>query len=188
MTGRTGAVQARLALRTLGGVLVHAVEPQHVEVDVEIQRAAEALDQGHHAALRRIPRHAGLIGKPTGDHTMHDAQHRADRLRLAGEQEAQRVRKTQHPLPHRPRAKHLLHQVPRALGHAPRPAAGAEAALLAGIRHQPLGPALLADHAQEAVLEHAAAQVGLELLAHILGQRAVFGLKTRDEVRVVRLH
>ncbi len=186
--GRTGAVQARLALRTLGGVLVHAVEPQHVEVDVEIQRAAEALDQGHHAALRRIPRHAGLIGKPTGDHTMHDAQHRADRLRLAGEQEAQRVRKTQHPLPHRPRAKHLLHQVPRALGHAPRPAAGAEAALLAGIRHQPLGPALLADHAQEAVLEHAAAQVGLELLAHILGQRAVFGLKTRDEVRVVRLH
>ncbi len=37
-------------------------------------------------------------------------------------------------------------------------------------------------------LEHAAAQVGLELLAHILGQRAVFGLKTRDEVRVVRLH
>ncbi|KMV04951.1 hypothetical protein AB994_3766 [Acinetobacter baumannii] len=38
------------------------------------------------------------------------------------------------------------------------------------------------------MLEHAAAQVGLELLAHILGQRAVFGLKTRDEVRVVRLH
>ncbi|MFV4915097.1 hypothetical protein PFZ49_16670, partial [Microbacterium lacticum] len=34
------------------------------------------------------------LGKPTGDHTMHDAQHRADRLRLAGEQEAQRVRKT----------------------------------------------------------------------------------------------
>ncbi|KKD57304.1 hypothetical protein VM57_08685 [Stenotrophomonas maltophilia] len=85
-------------------------------------------------------------------------------------------------------AEHLLHQVPRALGHAPRPAAGAEAALLAGEGHQPLGPALLAHHAQEAVLEHAAAQVGLELLAHILGQRAVFGLKTRDEVRVVRLH
>jgi len=38
-----------------------------VEVDVEIQRAAEALDQGHRTALRRIPRHAGLIGKPTGD-------------------------------------------------------------------------------------------------------------------------
>jgi len=187
VTGRTGAVQARLALRTLGGVLVHAVEPQHVEVDVEIQRAAEALDQGHHAALRRIPRHAGLIGKPTGDHTMHDAQHRADGLRLAGEQEAQRVGETQHPLPHRPRAEHLVHQMPRRLGHAPRAAAGAEAALLAGIRHQPLGTTVLADHAQEAVLEHAAAQVGLELLAHILGQRAVFGLKTRDEVRVVRL-
>ena len=129
--GRTGAAQARLAPRGLDVRVVHAVEPQHVEVNIQVQRAAEALDQGHHAALRRIPRHAGLIGKPTGDHTMHDAQHRADRLRLAGEQEAQRVRKTQHPLPHRPRAKHLLHQVPRALGHAPRPAARAQPALLA---------------------------------------------------------
>lgn len=37
------------------------------------------------------------------------------------------------------------------------------------------------------MLEHAATQVGLELLAHILGQRAVFGLKTREKVRPMRL-
>jgi hypothetical protein len=130
---------------------------------------------------------AGLIGKPSADHALHDTQHRADGLRLAGEQEAQRVRKTQHPLPHRPRAKHLLHQVPRALGHAPRPAAGAEAALLAGKGHQPLGPALLAHHAQETVLEHAAAQVRVEFLTHVRGQAAVLRLKAGQEIRVVRL-
>ena len=183
-----GAAQARLAPRGLDVRVVHAVEPQHVEVDVEIQRAAEALDQGHHAALRRIPRHAGLIGKPTGDHTMHDAQHRADGLRLAGEQEAQRVGETQHPLPHRPRAEHLVHQMPRRLGHAPCAAARAQPALLAGIRHQPLGTTVLADHAQEAVLEHAAAQVGLELLADISGQRAALRFDPYNEVRVVRLY
>jgi hypothetical protein len=68
------------------------------------------------------------------------------------------------------------------------PQLGQKPALLAGIRHQPLGTAVLADHAQEAVLEHAAAQVGLELLAHILGQRAVFYLTAREKVRPMRLH
>ena len=48
--------------------------------------------------------------------------------------------------------------------------------------------ALLAHHAQEAVLEHAAAQERLELLAHVPGQRAVLRRKTRDEIRVVRLY
>ena len=48
--------------------------------------------------------------------------------------------------------------------------------------------AVLAHHPQKAVLEHAAAQILLELLAHVGWQRAVFGLKTRDEIRVVRLH
>jgi hypothetical protein len=59
-----------------------------VDVNVQVQRATEALDQRYHAALRRIPRHAGLIGKPAGDHALHDAEHRADGIRFAGEQEA----------------------------------------------------------------------------------------------------
>ena len=41
---------------------------------------------------------------------------------------------------------------------------------------------------QEAVVEHPAAQVGIELLAHVLGQRAVFRGKSRKQIRVVRLH
>ena len=70
--------------------------------------------------------------------------------------------------PHRPRAKHRLHQMPRRLGHAPCAAARAEAALLARKRHQPFRVALLAHHAQEAVVEHAAAQKRLEFLVRIL--------------------
>jgi len=48
--------------------------------------------------------------------------------------------------------------------------------------------ALLVDHAQEAVIEHAAAQERPELLARIPKQRAIFRRKTRNKVRVVRLH
>jgi len=119
---------------------------------------------------------------------MHDRQYRADGCGLAGEQKAQGVRKAQHPLPHRARAKHVLHQMPRTLGHAPRAATGAKPALLAGKRHQPFRMALLAHHTQEAVVEHPAAQERLEFLAHVRGQRAVFCLKAREQVRVVRLH
>jgi len=71
--------------------------------------------------------------------------------------------------------------MPRTLGHAPRAAAGAKPTPLAEKRQQPLRMALLAHHAQEAVLEHAAAQERLELLAHIRGQRAVLRRKTRKE-------
>jgi len=58
---RTGAMQARFALWLLD-VLVHAVEPQHVKVDIQVERAAEALDQRHRAALRRGAVDARLTG------------------------------------------------------------------------------------------------------------------------------
>ncbi len=160
----------------------------HIKVHVKVQRAAEALDQGHRAALRAGALDARLIGQPAADHALHDGQHRPDGVRFAGEQPAQRERHAQHPLPHRARAEHVLHQMARGLGHAACAAARAEPALLARERHQPLGMTLLAYHAQEPVFEYAAAQVGLERLAHVGGQRAVLGRELREEVGVVRLH
>ena len=130
----------------------------------------------------------GLIGQPAADHALHDRQHRANGIRFAGEQEPQGAREVQHTLPHRTRAEHVVHQMPRALGHAPRATARAEPALLARERHQPLGMTVLAHHPQEAMHEHAAAQVRLERLAHVDGQRAVQGRELREEVRVMRLH
>jgi hypothetical protein len=184
---RAGAMQARLAL-WLFDVLRHAIEPQHMKVDIKVERAAKALDQRHRAALRAGALDARLISKPTRDHAMHDPQHRADGLGFACEQKAQRVRKTQHPLSYWARAKLLFHQVPRRLGHAPRAATRAKTTFLAGEGHQPFRVAVLAHHAQEAMVEHATAQERPELLAHVLGQRAVFRMKTCDEIRVVRLH
>ena len=160
----------------------------HSKVEVQVQRAAEALDQAHRAALRAGAADARLIGQPVPDHALHDGQYRADDLWLAGEQPAQGERNAQHPLAHRARAEHVVRQMPRRLGHAARTAARAEPALLARERHQSLGMTLLAHHAQEPVFEYAAAQVGLERLAHVGGQRAVLGRELREEVGVVRLH
>jgi len=54
----------------------------------QVERAAEALDQRHRAALRAGSVNARLSRQPSCDHAMHDAQHRADGFGLAGEQEA----------------------------------------------------------------------------------------------------
>lgn len=174
-------------MRLLGGFLVNADHPQHVEVNVQAQRAAEALDQHHRAALRPAAINTGLIGQPAGDHALHDRQHRTDGIRFTDQEEALRVRETQVPLPHWPRAEHLLNQMTRTLSHTASAAAGAETALLAGERHQPLGVAVLAHHPQEAMFEHPAAKVVLELLADILRQREVRRFDACYEIRVVRL-
>ncbi|MCI1709238.1 MAG: hypothetical protein LKM39_01715 [Chiayiivirga sp.] len=48
--------------------------------------------------------------------------------------------------------------------------------------------AVLARHAQESVIEHAAAQEFVELLAHVLGHGAILLREPFEEVRVMRLH
>jgi hypothetical protein len=44
----------------------------HIKVHVKVQRAAEALDQAHRAALRAGAADARLIGQPVPDHALHD--------------------------------------------------------------------------------------------------------------------
>ena len=45
-----------------------------------------------------------------------------------------------------------------------------------------------ARHAQEAVVEHTATQVFVELLAHVCGHGAILVREPFEEVRVMRLH
>ncbi len=99
------------------------------------------------------------------------AYHAAEARRAGGQQKTQRHRQRQHPLAQRALGQHLVGEQRRRLGHAPRAAGGAEAALLAAESHQLLGVALLAAQAQEALLQPAALQAGVELRLDVVGQR-----------------
>jgi len=89
---------------------VHAVQEQQVEVDVEIQRTAEALDQGHGARLRPRVRQSGFPDQMRRDRPVDDAQHLAHDLRGARKQKPQCKRHTQHPLPHGLAGQHFIDQ------------------------------------------------------------------------------
>ncbi|SPZ15546.1 Uncharacterised protein [Pseudomonas aeruginosa] len=158
----------RSSRRGSSGFHVHAVEPQHVEVDVQVQRAAETLDQRHRAAwalARRCP-----LDRPTSRITrctMPSTGPMASGL-LANRNA--RVRKAQHPLPHRRGPNTSSTRCAHSRPCVARRNSG-RTALLAE-KPPALCTAVLAHHPQEAVLEHAATQVGIERLADIPGQRA----------------
>src|SRR5690606_26303760 len=110
-----------------------------MQVDVKVERAAEALDQGDGTSLGRLTSEPRLLDQVRSDAAVDDAEHPAHDLGATGEQEAQRIREAQHPLAHRLLGKHLVDQQRGALGHAPRAAARTEAAPLAAERDQVLG-------------------------------------------------
>ena len=151
---------------------IHAIQKQHVKVDVQVQRGAKALNQRHRAGV------AGDAGAPcrsqqmTRDRAIHHAQHPRERARVGRQQKPQRVWQRQHPLAQWPLRQYLIGQQRGRLGHASGSAGGAEAAPLAAECHEPLGVALLAAHAQEAFLQPPALQVSLELLLNVLWQRS----------------
>lgn len=82
---------------------------------------------------------------------------------------------------------HRVNKQRRGLHHAPGPAARAEAPALAAEGHQSFRVAPGAADAQEAVLQPAALQVGLEHLLHEGRQAAAVPLQGRQERRVVLL-
>ena len=66
-----------------------------MEVDVEIERAAETQDQGDRTGMSRLAGETGLLHQVGRDATVDDAEHMTHDLGVAGEQEAQRVRNAQ---------------------------------------------------------------------------------------------
>ncbi len=117
-----------------------------MEVEIEVQRTAEALDQRHRAGACRLAGEPGLLDQVTGDDTIDDAEYLAHDRWTAGEQETQGIRKAQHPLAHRLLGEDLIDQQGGAFGHAPRPAARTKAARFAAESDQMLGMAGLAAH------------------------------------------
>jgi hypothetical protein len=56
---------------------IYIIEEQHVEVDIQVQGAAEALVQGGSARLGRLTVKIGLSGQVCGDAELADAEHPA---------------------------------------------------------------------------------------------------------------
>mgnify|MGYP006301554287 CR=1 FL=1 len=91
---------------------VRTVQEQHVQVRVEVQRGAKSLDQSHCA--RPGPRCNGMARPPDQkgrDAALNDRQHFTKHSGLRRQQQPQRKRKRQDPLPDRRLGKHMIDQV-----------------------------------------------------------------------------
>jgi hypothetical protein len=58
--------------RSIGPGDIDPIQEQHVEVDVEVQRTDEALDQGHRAGTRPLASEPGLLEQMAGDGKIDD--------------------------------------------------------------------------------------------------------------------
>jgi len=151
-----------------------------VEVQVQVQGGAEALDErdGAARAARSGPLQSSAPAKLGEERTDEGAQHAAREARVVGAAVAERVGKREHPLADRHGGEDAVREVRRGVGHAPSAAGGTEAAAFARERYEAVLPAVVAVHAQEAEGQDAAAQIGAELLLDEAGS----GLAARASV------
>lgn len=157
-------------------------------VDVEVERAAETLDQGDSTRTSRCMGMPRFLDQVRGNDAVDDPQHLAHDHWPAGEQEAQRKWEAQDPLAHRLLGQNFIDQQRRTFGHASRPATGAEAAAFATEGNQVLDVTRLTAHPQKAMFQPAAFEVILELALHIARQLPVPLRQMGDEGRVVLLN
>jgi hypothetical protein len=147
----------------------YAVQYDHVKVDVQVQRRAEALDQRHRAGVACRTGETRVLQQPARDRAVDRAQYQRQRIRIPRQQIAQRKGQRQHPLSQGSLRQHLIGQQCRRLCHAPSTARGAKPALLAAERQQLFGVAVPAAHPQEPFLQSAALQIRVELFLHVAG-------------------
>jgi hypothetical protein len=149
---------------------VHAVQKEHVEVDIEIKRPPKSLNQGDGPGMCGGFGIAGLVGQVRGNGAVDDAQHLAHDFGLTGKQKAQRERYAQHPLPHRLMGQDFVHQQSSAVCHLPRPATGAKTAAFTTERQEFLMVTCLTTDPQEAMFKPSAFQVLIKFPADESGQ------------------
>jgi hypothetical protein len=103
----------------------HAVQHERVQVDIEIQRTAEALHDRHRAiAAIRDALSPGAASQEPEHHPQRDADDSATQRVIPGEQVAQPMRQAQDPLSDRHIRQHVIDQMRRSLGHAAAAAPG----------------------------------------------------------------
>ena len=148
-----------------------AIEEERMEMNVQTEAAAEALNDGHASgasALDPVP--AGAVTLEAEQRTHIHADHRARQRVIPRQKIAKTVREAQHPLAHGYPRQHFVDETRGRFGHAPAAAARTEAPPFAGERYKSLERAVGAPEAREAVRQHAAGQEVSELLFHELRQ------------------
>ena len=162
---------------------VDTIQRQGMEVDVQVQGRAEALNEGDGAALAsgpvppisRAPAELGELGAEEG------AEHLAGEPRVVGASVAKRVGEREDPLADGHFGQDAVHQVCRGVDHAPAAARRAEATPLAGKGYEAIEVAFVAVKPQEAVGEDPAFEVRAELPLDEAGHRAIAFSGAREE-------
>jgi len=129
----------------------HAVQHERVQMDVQIQRATEALDDHHGAAAPVADAVAACAAPEEPDHRADGhAADRAAQVMIPRQQVPQPMRQAEHPLTDWHIGPDVIDQMRRPLRHAPAATAGAEPAALAREGDQSIEPAGGAPKAGEA--------------------------------------
>ena len=74
--------------RPIGTIGVDAVQEQHMEMDIQVERGAKPLDQRYRSRLGCLFRKTCFLDQMCGEGTVDDTQHLSHERRPAGEQEA----------------------------------------------------------------------------------------------------
>lgn len=144
-------------------------------MDIEIERTAESLYQGHRPGHRARAVQAGFVNQMGRDRSIDDSEHLCNHLGPCRQEVAQRKGERKHPLANRLLWQDVVHEQCRRLGHPPRAAARAEAAALATERDQLLGLAGVALDPQKTMFKQSALEISLELVFHVPRQRSILG-------------
>jgi hypothetical protein len=148
-------------------------------VDVQVERGAEALNEGDRTALLRMnvprsPLAATVLCEQRADER---ARHLARELRVVRTAVAER----EHPLPDRNLGQHAIDEMRCGVRDAPTSARGTEAAAFARKSDQAVVATRIAVEAQEAMRKLAAAEEGAKLLLDEARGRLLFVRGAREE-------
>lgn len=169
-----------------------AVYDQDVEVEVRVERAAEALREGDGCELG-VPRGSRALPSELGaDRAQEDPEHGARELVVMVQIRPQALGKREHPLAERKVWEHVIGQVGRHFRHTACVARGTRASALAREGENPLLAAVAAANPREAVRRNPAAQVGAEVpfdpRGHCLGKRILLLGPSEKGLQVVLHH
>ena len=155
-----------------------------MEVQVQIERRPEALDEGDRSALlgANIPLPPHTPAKLREQGADEGAQDFAREPRVVGAAIAERIRERENPLPNGRFGQHAIDEVCRRIRHATSAARGAEAAALARESDQAIVAARVAVESKEAVCENATAKERAKLLLDEARRRALTGTGVGQKV------